>query len=333
EHHQADPGEEPHGLHRPCPPGARRGGGGRSRHHADPDLGLRVRQQRDLRPLRGVGPRLRRLRHPEPHGAGERVDHGAPHHGRRAQAGVGEADHGRHAVLRLRAAGQEAPRPRADLRAVDGRPLPHRGRRPADGGRPAHRADPGVLRRPGRPPHGDPDPQQLRLREVRLRPRARRHAGPGDRVPGRGPDQGRRAVVGEARRRAAGLHPQDPGHPPAQRVGRQPRRRRGRGPHVHPRRRHDRHRRDDREGRGGAAEAGRGECRHRGDARDPLRPRRRPAQELPGHRGGRHQHVADRPGPAVRQAHRAVDRAAHQPGDPGGLRGRLGDQDVRRICL
>ena len=35
-------------------------------------------------------------------------------------------------------------------------------------------------------------------------------------------------------------------------------------------------------------------------------------------------------GPALRQAHRAVDRAADQPGDPRGLRGRLGHLPVRR---
>ena len=65
-------------------------------------------------------------------GADQRVDHGAPDHGRRAQAGVGQADHRGHAVLRLRPPGQEAPRPRADLRAADGRPVQDRRRRPAD---------------------------------------------------------------------------------------------------------------------------------------------------------------------------------------------------------
>jgi bifunctional UDP-N-acetylglucosamine pyrophosphorylase/glucosamine-1-phosphate N-acetyltransferase len=56
---------------------------------------LRLRQRRDLRALRGVGARLRRLRHPEPHGPDQRVDHGAPDHGRRAQARLGQADHRR----------------------------------------------------------------------------------------------------------------------------------------------------------------------------------------------------------------------------------------------
>ena len=65
-----------------------------------------------------------------------------------------------HAVLRLRPPGQEAPRPRADLGAADGRPVQDRRRRPADRGRPAHRADPGLLRRPGRPPDGAADPRR-----------------------------------------------------------------------------------------------------------------------------------------------------------------------------
>ena len=52
-----------------------------------------------------------------------------------------------------------------------------------------------------------------------------RRRGPRGRLAGRRPDQGRRAVVQAARRRAAGLHPQDPRHQPAQPDGRQPRRR------------------------------------------------------------------------------------------------------------
>ena len=57
------------------------------------DRRLRLRQRRDLRAVRGVGARLRRVRHPEPHGADQQVDHGAADHGRRAEAGLGQADH------------------------------------------------------------------------------------------------------------------------------------------------------------------------------------------------------------------------------------------------
>ena len=123
-------------------------------------------------PLRGVRPRLRRVRDPEPHRSDQRVDHGAPDHGRRPQAGLGQADHRGHAVLRLRAPGQEAPRPRADLGAPGRRPLQDRRRRPADHRRPARRPDPGLLRRPGRPPDGPADPRRLRPPEVRRRSRS-----------------------------------------------------------------------------------------------------------------------------------------------------------------
>ena len=125
---------------------------GAPRRRADPDGVLRVRQRRDLRPVRGVGPRLRRLRlqsHTAPinkwvmeqlimvdalkRASAKRITVVAP-------------------FFPLRPPGQEAPRPRADLGAADRRPVQDRRRRPADGGRPAHRADPGLLRRPGRPP-------------------------------------------------------------------------------------------------------------------------------------------------------------------------------------
>ncbi len=109
--------------------------------------------------------------------------------------------------------------------------------------------------------------------------------------PGRRPDQGGRALVGPARGRAAGLHPQDPAHRPAQRGRRQPRRGSRRGPDVRARRRHDRHRRHDRGRRGGADEGRRQGRHHRGDPPDPERPRRRPSQEQPRHRGGGHQHA------------------------------------------
>ena len=72
---------------------------------------------------------------------------------------------------------------------------------------------------------------------------------------------------------------------------------------------------------------------HRRDPPDHERPRRRPAQEQPGHRGGGHQHPAAERRAALRQAHLPVDRAAARAGDPRGLRGRLGHQDVRRARL
>ena len=54
--------EEPHALLRPGPPGAGRAGGQAPRRHGHPAVGLLLRERRDLRPLRGVGTRLRRVR-------------------------------------------------------------------------------------------------------------------------------------------------------------------------------------------------------------------------------------------------------------------------------
>ena len=66
---------------------------------------------------------------------------------------------------------------------------------------------------------------------------------------------------------------------------------------------------------------------------DPVRPRRRPAQEQPGHRGRRHQHAAAARRAALRQAHRACRSRRCCRGRSGGLRGRLGHVDVRRPRL
>jgi carbonic anhydrase/acetyltransferase-like protein (isoleucine patch superfamily) len=74
---------------RPGLPRAGRGGGRVPGHRADGDQALRLRERRDLRPLPGLRPRLRRVRAAEPHLADQRVDHGAADHGRRPQAGVG----------------------------------------------------------------------------------------------------------------------------------------------------------------------------------------------------------------------------------------------------
>ena len=60
-----------------------------------------------------------------------------------------------------------------------------------------------------------------------------------------------------------------------------------------------------------------------------VRPGDRAAEEQPDQRGRGDQHPAAAAGEAARQAHRAVDRAAAGPGDPGGLRRRLGDHPLR----
>ena len=66
----------------------------------------------------------------------------------------------------------------------------HRGRRPADGRRSAHRPDPGLLRRPGRPPVRAADPGRLRRRPVRRSQQVDRGlagCGPGPGLPSAGP--------------------------------------------------------------------------------------------------------------------------------------------------
>ena len=102
------------------------------------------------------------------------------------------------------------------------------------------------------------------------------------------------------------------------------------GPALRAGRRHDRHRRHHRQGERGADGRRRRGRRRRRDPRDPLRPGGRPAEELPGAGGRRHQHAAAGAGPRVRQADPALDRAAARPGDPRGVRGRLSHLDVRR---
>ena len=161
-----------------------------------------------------------------------------------------------------------------------------------------------------------------------------RRPGPRGRLAGRRPDQGRRAVVQAPRRRAAGVHPQDPRHQPAQRDGRQP----GRRPDV-------RDRVcvlvDDMIDTGGtitkAADALMADgakavviAATHAILSDPAVERLRDcaAEEvivtntLPiaaGEGGRRH--------------HRALDRPAHQRRDQGGLRGRLGHEPLRRPRL
>ncbi|CAA9427629.1 MAG: Ribose-phosphate pyrophosphokinase, partial [uncultured Pseudonocardia sp.] len=323
---ECHPEEAPDALRGPGAPGTRGAGGQAPRRHDHPAVGLLLRQRRDLRAVRGVGPRLRRVRPAEPLRADQRPDHGAPDHGRRAQARLRQADHGRHAVLGLRAPGQEAPRPRADLRAPGRRPVQDRGRRPDHGRRPAHLPDPGLLRRPGRPPVRAARARPLRQAHLR-RPRPRR------RLPRLRPRAPGRALGRHARRHPAGVHPQDPRPAQAERGRREPGGRRGVEPHLRRDRRHDRHRRHG--GQDGAGPARRG-CSGRDRRRHPrraLRARLRTPRHVRRARGGLHRHPADPRRQALPGHDGALHRPAAGPGHPPGLRRRLGHRPVRRQRL
>ena len=175
-------------------PGRRRAAGRRPGRGQPP----RVRQRRDPLPLRHVHPGERRLHHPDPLRSGERLADGAPDHDRRRQAGVGQADHRGLPLLRVLAPGPQGHRPRADHRQAGGRHAVGGRGRPGGQRRPALRADPGLLRRPLRPPDRRAGAGRLPADPAQRRPGGggpRRRAGEGgravqpapDRRPGRGP--------------------------------------------------------------------------------------------------------------------------------------------------
>ena len=213
----------------------------------------------------------RRVRDPVVRGAGERVAHGAAHHDRRPQARVREAHHRGRAVLPVLPAGQEGPRPRADLRAARRGPLQDRRRRPDHVGRPARRPDPGLLRRarsttssrcPCSPSTSSDtvDKTDLVIVLARHGPRARRRR------------LERHASTCRSRSSTSAATPPSPNQ-----VTRARDRRRGGRQGLPARRRHDRHRRHDRQGRRGAEGRGRDGRHRRGDPRDVLPAGRRAA--------------------------------------------------------
>ena len=282
--HGARHQEAPRGLLRQVPRAA--GDGDRRPPRRDPRAAQPpgVRQRGDPLPLRGVDPGRRRLHHPDALRARERLAHGAVHHDRRREAGVGQADHRRRPLLRLLPPGPQGRGPGADQRQArsqhdqGGGRQPHRQRRPPLG------ADPGLLRRPGRPPPGHAGHRGLPRAGVRWRRRGRlpRHRAGQDRgAPG----------AAHRRRPRIGVQAAQPGRRPGQggHGGRA-------GAPVRPGRRHDRHRQHDR----GRRRHPHGERRHRrvghGHPRRALGPGHRPAQELHGHQPRRRdQHAAAAP--------------------------------------
>ena len=183
----------------------------------------RLRQRRDALPLRRVDPRRRRLHHPDPRGraVGQRRDHGAADHDRRRQAGLGQAHHRGAAPTTATPARTARPRAASRSRAkLVADMLTAAGADRLVSRRPALRPDPGLLRRPGRPPH-------RHARAARL-PRASTAADDlVDRVARRRPGEGGRALRPAPQRRPR-LRPQAPaeGHDEPGRGARRHRRRR-----------------------------------------------------------------------------------------------------------
>ena len=117
-----------------------------------PDHDRQLSRQRNLLQDRRGHPRPRRLPRAAHLPAGQRKPDGTADHDRQLQAGQRRADHGRDSLLRLRPAGSQGRRPRADHGQAGGQPDHPGRRRPRAGDGPARRPDPRILRRAGRPP-------------------------------------------------------------------------------------------------------------------------------------------------------------------------------------
>ena len=138
-----------------------------ARHRARAREAQDVRERRDVLPLRGVDPRRGHVHRPVGVRPGRPQPDGAADHDQRGAAGVGEADHGGHPLVLLRAPGQEVAAARADQRAPRRRHAAVRGRRPRAHHGPPRRPGAGLLPHPRRPHDGDPA-----LRPVRPRSQA-----------------------------------------------------------------------------------------------------------------------------------------------------------------
>ena len=208
----------------------------------------RVRQRRDPLPLRRVRPRHRRLHHPDPRrhrrAVDQRRDHGAADHGRRRQAGVGQAHHRGVPLLRLRPPGPQGRGPRADHRQA---------RRQHVRGRRRQAADRRSTCTPARS-RASSTARSTTSRPCRCSSTtcAGLRRGPRGRVARRRPGEGGRALRQPAPRRPR-HRAQAPGEGREEHRRGPRRRRRGRRPHLRAHRRHDRHRRHHRR-RGRAAQ-------------------------------------------------------------------------------
>ena len=135
--------------------------------------GLPVREREHLRQDPRQRSREGRVHRPADLAPGEPVDHGAPDHDRRLQAGERGTDHRRRAVLRVRPLGQEGPAASPDHGAPHRRHDHRGGRRPAADDGPAPGPDPGLLQHPGRRADRRPPALELLPPEGALRARRR----------------------------------------------------------------------------------------------------------------------------------------------------------------
>ena len=133
--------QRPVDLHRQRPPRAGPGCLSVPRGTAGQGRGRQVLEREHLPQDQPERPRARRFRHPADVSQRERLDSRAADHDRRAEAGVGQSDHGGHPVFLVRPLGQEGPAARADHGAAD--------RRHAADGRRESRVDHRSARRPG----------------------------------------------------------------------------------------------------------------------------------------------------------------------------------------
>ena len=170
-------------------------------------LDRQLSRRRNLLQDRRGRPRPRRVHRPAHLPAGQRKPHGTVDHDRELQAGERRSDHGRDSLFRLRPAGSQRRRPRADHGQAGGQPDHPRRRRPRAGHGPARRPNSGFFRHSRRPPLRRPGDRRALQGDGLRRRRVR------GRQPRRGEHQAGAGPHGAAGR-APGHHRQTPQHAP-----------------------------------------------------------------------------------------------------------------------
>ncbi len=202
-------------------------------------------------------------------------------------------------------------------RAPRRRPAHGGGRRPRRQRRPPHRADPGLLRLPGRPPHRGAAARRVTWREQRRR----RRRGGRRPTPAAASSPGGSPTASRSRRRRPTSRSSTSAGPRARTTSPRPPRSSGNvsRQRLRAHRRHDRHRRHASSTAANLlVERGAADVWIAGHARPAVGPGRRPAEERPGARGRRHQHAADPVGEALRHPRRCCrsPRSSPRPSTP-----------------